>query len=134
MKEAVTNAKKTHGEWDRKKRDLDGVVELSKGNGNTKGCKFEKDLEDAIKDGNKLDAQFLSLERKFNSKAQMAAANVMGSHLFEKSPAHPLHFLNARSQRAGGARAPPYILWKKYIKKNNYISGATRGGSPPMRC
>ena len=75
MKQAVMNGRKVHGDWDRKKRDLDGTIGLSKEHPNTQGCKFEKDLELMIEQGSKLDSQYLNLERKYNSKAQMQAAD-----------------------------------------------------------
>ena len=76
MKDAMTQAKRAHADWECKKRDFEGNIESSKYNENTKGCKFEKDLVSFVVTGSKLDDFFLNLERKYNSKCQMAAADV----------------------------------------------------------
>ena len=76
MKDAMTQARKAHADWERKKRDFEGNIESSKYNENTKGCKFEKDLAAFVVTGSKLDDLFLNLEHKYNSKCQMAAADV----------------------------------------------------------
>ena len=95
MREAMTAAKKTHGEWERKKRDYEGIIESSKVNENTQGCKFERDLIVLAEEGVKLDTKFLNLERKFNAKSKMEPSDVWGIHLFWTS--------------AGRAR-PPMVL------------------------
>ena len=71
MRDAIVAAKKAHSEWDRKKRDLEGVVGRSKLNENTKGCKFEQDLEAMIETGIQKDNVLLEYEKKFNTAVKM---------------------------------------------------------------
>jgi len=64
-KTAVANVRKTHSLWDRGKREYTALISKSKACANTQGCKFELDLEGAIKEGIKLDASLMLYETKY---------------------------------------------------------------------
>ena len=64
-KEAVANVRKTHGLWDRAKREYTALVSKSKACSNTQGCKFEQDLEVTIQQGASLDDDLMKYEIKF---------------------------------------------------------------------
>ena len=51
--------------WDRGKREYTALISKSKACANTQGCKFELDLEGAIKEGIKLDASLMLYETKY---------------------------------------------------------------------
>ena len=50
-KVAVANIRKAHSAWDRSRRDFEALVSKSAGHANTKGCKFELDLQALIPQG-----------------------------------------------------------------------------------
>ena len=62
-KVAITQIKKAHSAWDRDRRDLAIIVEKSKGNDNTCGCRVQKQLEESLENGNALDEELLDCER-----------------------------------------------------------------------
>eukprot|EP00969_Alexandrium_andersonii_P081784 3605132-Alexandrium_andersonii.AAC.1 len=57
--------RKAHSAWDRARGDFAGAIMQSKTNENTKGCKFEKDLEVDIESGSQLDQELVHFEAKF---------------------------------------------------------------------
>jgi hypothetical protein len=50
-KVAVANIREAHSAWDRSRRDFEALVSKSAGHANTKGCKFELDLQALIPQG-----------------------------------------------------------------------------------
>ena len=71
-KEALTNLRKAHSAWDRTKRDYTAVLDQSRKIESTKGSKFEKDIEAAIREGIELDSQICQLETQFISTKEFS--------------------------------------------------------------
>ena len=53
-----------HAKWDRSRRDWEAVRDLSSQCDNTKGCKFEGELEGLLAQGKEIDGWMVSLEKK----------------------------------------------------------------------
>ena len=64
---AMQQIRRTHGAWDKAKRDFEGIVAQSKNNANTSGCKFELDIGGLGEVCGKLDDQLLVIEKQFNT-------------------------------------------------------------------
>ena len=64
----VQNVRKAHGLWGKTKREWSGTLARSKGCANTKGCKFEADIEKAVQDGDAIDARIMTIEKNFSHR------------------------------------------------------------------
>ena len=60
-REVATQIKKLHGQWDRNKQEYKAVLRKSEVHKNTKGSQFEKDMQKAVEDGDKIDERLMSL-------------------------------------------------------------------------
>ena len=66
-KVALQGIRKSHGAWDRVKKEWAAAVMQSKENENTQGCKVAADLEELIKEGQKHDDAMAHIELKLLS-------------------------------------------------------------------
>ena len=69
---ALQHLRRTHGEWDRKLREYNGVLAASAACENTSGTKFEQQLKDLTVDGAVLDKQLLATELSVVDKKALA--------------------------------------------------------------
>jgi hypothetical protein len=73
---AIHHVRKTHSAFDRARRNWSAVLAKSKENVNTKGCKFEQDLEASLGNGKCLDAKLMEIERIFMTDGKLANMNI----------------------------------------------------------
>ena len=78
-KATIEQVRKAQGQWDRKRRDWLGAVELSKSHGNTVGSKIQTDLEALIKQGGEIDGKLLAVEAKYVSHTPLLDADIDGA-------------------------------------------------------
>lgn len=65
--------------WDAGRRNFGALVSQSADNENTKGCKFQRDLEDMIKTGNRFDAAIQKVEEKHRSGRELTDEEIASS-------------------------------------------------------
>jgi hypothetical protein len=56
-----------HGEYDRKRREFIACIHQSKVNANTRGTKFEIDVEELLTQGDGIDGELMELETMWRS-------------------------------------------------------------------
>ena len=61
----ISHIRKQHSAWDKNSRDFAGIVRRSQVHDNSKGCKFEKDLELIQKQGAEHDKVIMDIETYF---------------------------------------------------------------------
>lgn len=72
----VQHIRKAHNAWDRSRREFSSTILRSSECVNTKGCKFEADLNTIIAEGNMADDDLVKLEQKFLSGDRYQASEV----------------------------------------------------------
>ena len=60
---AVASLRKTHSQWGRSKREINGLVAQSEENHNTQGSKIERDLHKLVEDCTSMDDELVNLEQ-----------------------------------------------------------------------
>ena len=75
-KVAIENMKKTHSEWDRKRREYKGTLTASSLNPNTRDTKFHTDLQQYVADGTAIDDNILEYETKFKINQQFTTQDL----------------------------------------------------------
>ena len=64
QKSCMKQVRDAHVKWDRSRRDWEAVKEKSAQSENTRGCKFEGELEGLLTQGKEIDVWMVSLEKK----------------------------------------------------------------------
>ena len=58
----MQSIRKQHSDWDRTKREFEGILKTSSTNKNTKGTSVEKDLQELVKHSMEIDKELMELE------------------------------------------------------------------------
>ena len=75
-KVVIAAVRKQHGAWDKQRRDNKAVIELSKANNNTVGCKFESDIAKINVDADKTDKQLMDIEATVLQGSNLTDSNI----------------------------------------------------------
>ena len=73
---ATENMRKTHSEWDRKRREYKATLSTSSLNPNTRGTTFHTDLMQYVTDGDAIDDIILEYETKIKVNQQFTSQDL----------------------------------------------------------
>ena len=73
---AIKNLRSCHGDWDRKRNDLNGVIERRKLNENTSGCKIERDLVTIVETCDEIDNRMLKVNTAYIATQQLGKEDI----------------------------------------------------------